>query len=131
MLDDGVAGLVSLVSVKYTTARAGAEQAVDVVCRRLGRSGPRGRTAWTLLHAARPLEGTLADRTRRAVQEESALRLTDVVLRRLDLGTGGAPSASDVGTVLAAMAGVLGWDEERQREERRALQAACAPPFAG
>ncbi|HET9315767.1 MAG TPA: FAD-dependent oxidoreductase, partial [Vicinamibacteria bacterium] len=80
--DDGVAGLVSLVSVKYTTARAAAEQAVDVVCRRLGRSGPRGRTAWTLLHAARPLPGALADRTRRVVKEESALHLTDVVLRR-------------------------------------------------
>jgi glycerol-3-phosphate dehydrogenase len=128
---DGVPGLVSLVSVKYTTARAAAEQAVDLACRRLGRPEPRSRTAWTLLHAARPLAGALADRARRAVQEESALHLTDAVLRRLDLGTGGAPSASDVGAVLATMAALLGWREERQREERRALQAACAPPFAG
>ena len=102
-----------------------------MISRRLGRSGLRGRTAWTLLPAARPLEGALADRARRAVQEESALHLTDAVLRRLDLGTGGAPSAPEVGTVLAAMAALLGWDEDRQRDERRALQAACAPPFAG
>ena len=129
--DDGVPGLVSLVSVKYTTARAAAEQAVDLACRRLGRPKRRARTAWTLLHAARSLEGTLADRTRRAVQEESAVHLTDAVLRRLDLGTGGAPSGSEVATVLATMATLLGWGEERQREERRALQAACAPPFAG
>jgi glycerol-3-phosphate dehydrogenase len=129
--DDGVPGLLSLVSVKYTTARAAAEQAVDLACRRLGVPELRGRTAWTLLHAARPLEGGLADRARRAVEEESARHLTDAVLRRLDLGTGGAPTSAEVGTVLAAMATVLGWSEERQREERRALQAACAPPFAG
>jgi glycerol-3-phosphate dehydrogenase len=127
---DGLAGLITLVSVKYTTARAAAEEAVDLAGRRLGRTVPAGRTAWTPLHAARPGAGSLADRTRQAVEQESARHLTDAVLRRLDLGTGGAPSAADVATVLGTMAAVLGWDEERQRDERRALQAACAPPFA-
>ena len=128
--EDGVPGLITLVSVKYTTARAAAERAVDLACRRLRRTVPPSRTAWTPLHAARPGEGSLADRTRHAVEQESARHLTDAVLRRLDLGTGGAPSGPEVAAVLATMGALLGWGEDRQREERRALQAACAPPFA-
>jgi glycerol-3-phosphate dehydrogenase len=128
--DDGVPGLVSIVSVKYTTARAAAEEAVDLVVRRLGRPAAPSRTALTPLPAAHALEGSLEDRARHAVEHESALHLTDSVLRRLDLGTAGAPSGPEVAAVLAAMAAALRWTEDRQREERRALQAACAPPFA-
>lgn len=43
--DRGVAGVISLVGVKYTTARLAAERAVDVVCRELGRPRRRSRTA--------------------------------------------------------------------------------------
>ena len=39
--EDGLPGLVSLQGVKYTTARAVAERAVDLALRRLGRSAPR------------------------------------------------------------------------------------------
>jgi glycerol-3-phosphate dehydrogenase len=35
---DGVAGLVSLVGIKYTTARLAAQKAVDAVCAKLGRA---------------------------------------------------------------------------------------------
>ena len=127
--DDDVPGLVTVLSVKYTTARASAEQAVDLACRRVRPAAPASRTAWTPLHAARPIEGTLEESARHAVEQESARHLTDALLRRLDLGTAGAPTGSDVSTVLAVMSALLGWDDERQREERRALQAACAPPF--
>jgi glycerol-3-phosphate dehydrogenase len=129
-VEDGVPGLLSLLSVKYTTARGLAEQAVDLALRRLGRPPVRCRTATTPLPAARPLTGPLADRARHAVDQEAARGLTDAVLRRLDLGTAGAPASSDVAVVLEAMAGRLGWDEARCAAERQALQAACAPPFA-
>ncbi|MET0552363.1 MAG: FAD-dependent oxidoreductase [Vicinamibacteria bacterium] len=128
--EDGVPGLLSLLSVKYTTARSLAEQAVDLAFRRLGRPPVRCRTAVTPLPAARPLTGPLADRARHAVDHEAARGLTDAVLRRLDLGTTGAPPATDVTVVLEAMAARLGWDEARCASERQALQAACAPPFA-
>jgi glycerol-3-phosphate dehydrogenase len=39
---DGVAGLVSLVGIKYTTARLAAEKAVDAVCAKLGRASQSG-----------------------------------------------------------------------------------------
>ena len=43
------------------------------------------------------MDGPLRDRVRRAVQEEMAHSLADVVLRRLDLGTAGEPAVEDVG----------------------------------
>ena len=119
--EDALPGLVSLQGVKYTTARSVAEQAVDLVLRRLGRQPVACRTASTPLPKARLLEGDLEGRTREAVAEEMALTLTDAVLRRLDLGTGGAPAGGDLSVVCRVMAAELGWDETRQRREREAL----------
>jgi glycerol-3-phosphate dehydrogenase len=119
--EDGTPGLVSLLGVKYTTARGVAESAVDVVTRRLGRRVAPCRTAHTPLPAARPLEGGLDERTRTAVREEASLHLTDAVLRRLDLGTGGPPAPGELDVVAATMAAELGWDEQRLDAERSAL----------
>jgi glycerol-3-phosphate dehydrogenase len=126
--EDGLGGLVSVQGVKLTTARAVAERAVDVVFRRLGRASPRCRTAVTPLPRARPLEGGLEERARRAVWEEMALGLSDAVLRRLDLGTAGPPSERDLDAVCGVLREELGWDEERERGERAALQTTYPPP---
>lgn len=121
---DRVPGLVSLRGVKLTTARAEAEKAVDLVVRRLGRAAGPCRTATTPLPMARPLEGTIAEQTLRAVREEMALRLADVVLRRTDLGTAGPPEERDLQAAAGAMASALGWDEAKARAERESLVAA-------
>jgi glycerol-3-phosphate dehydrogenase len=124
--EDGVAGMCSVRSVKYTTARASAEAAIDLVVRRLGARTAPCRTATTVLARARPLAGTLGERVRIAVQEEMAGRLTDAVLRRLDLGTGGPPAPEDAEVVAHAMAAELGWDAARLEREKAALRAAYA-----
>jgi glycerol-3-phosphate dehydrogenase len=49
---DGAAGLISIRGAKYTTARAVAEAAVDLVERQLGRTPTRSRTADTPLPGA-------------------------------------------------------------------------------
>jgi glycerol-3-phosphate dehydrogenase len=121
---DGVRGLVSMRGVKLTTARAEAEKVVDLVLRRLGRPKAPCRTAVTPLAAARPLEGGVADRTRHAVREEMAIRLSDVVLRRTDLGTGGPPLPTDLEAAARAMAEALAWDEAKLRAERETLVPA-------
>jgi glycerol-3-phosphate dehydrogenase len=125
--EDGVAGAVSVRSVKYTSARASAEEAVDLVVRRLSRPAPSSRTAVTPLARARPLAGELAERARAAAREEMALHLTDAVLRRLDLGTAGPPAPDEVETVAQAMAAELGWDAAGAGREKAALRAAYAP----
>jgi glycerol-3-phosphate dehydrogenase len=121
--DDGVPGLLTLVAAKYTTARAVAQTAIDHVLRDLGRAPVASRSATTALPEARALAGTLEERTRHAVRDEMALSLGDAVLRRLDLGTAGAPAAADVDVVARVMAGELGWDLARAAGERAALAA--------
>jgi glycerol-3-phosphate dehydrogenase len=125
--EDGLPGLVSIESVKLTTARAVAERAVDLVFRRLRRPAPPCRTAVTPLPRARRLEGGLEERTRVAVREEMALGLSDAVLRRLDLGTAGPPSPADLDVVCGVLHRELGWDEERERGERAALLSTYPP----
>jgi glycerol-3-phosphate dehydrogenase len=119
--EDGIPGLVSLQGVKYTTARAVAQRAVDLVVRRLGRAVPACRTAATPLPEARQLSGPLEDRALWAVREEMALTLADAVLRRLDLGTAGPPAAAELDAVASVMAGELGWGPGRVQAERDAL----------
>jgi glycerol-3-phosphate dehydrogenase len=126
---DGVPGLLSVVGVKYTTARGVAESVVDLVARRLGRSVAPCRTAFTPLPRARPLEGPLEDRVREVVREEMALSLQDALLRRLDLGTTGAPAEDDVSVAAAVMADELGWDAARLAAERAAVAAASVKPL--
>jgi glycerol-3-phosphate dehydrogenase len=126
--EDGVSGLVSIVSAKYTTARAAAEEAVDVVLRRLGRPPVPCRTAVTPLPAARPLAGPLDAQVRAAVRDEMALHLADAVLRRLDLGTAGPPPPDALAAVAAAMAAERGWSDEQRQAEMRALGPSLAHP---
>jgi glycerol-3-phosphate dehydrogenase len=119
----GLPGLVSIQGVKYTGARRLAEQAIDLVERRLGRARSRCRTATTPLPAPPP-PTPLEEAARRCATDEMALHLADVVLRRLDLGTAGRPSDDELDRVEAALAGTLGWDAARRRSERAELLAA-------
>ncbi|HEY7613841.1 MAG TPA: glycerol-3-phosphate dehydrogenase/oxidase [Gemmatimonadales bacterium] len=48
--DDGVQGLISAISNRYTVARGVAERAVDLVFRKLGRAPRPSRTAVTRIH---------------------------------------------------------------------------------
>jgi glycerol-3-phosphate dehydrogenase len=125
---DGLPGLISLQGVKYTTARAEAQRAVDLVARRLGGPDTPCRTASTPLPRARLLEGALPERARLAVREEMALTLKDAVLRRLDLGTAGPAPAAELDQVAFVLRSELGWDAARERAEREALAAAYALP---
>ncbi|HEX7485281.1 MAG TPA: glycerol-3-phosphate dehydrogenase/oxidase [Vicinamibacterales bacterium] len=69
---DGVEGAVSLIGVKYTTGRGVAAQAVDVVMRRLGRSGAARTGDVPLPGGEGPdIEG-LADEIRRTVPDLDA-----------------------------------------------------------
>ena len=125
--EEGLPGLVSIEPVKYTTARAVAARAVDLVVRRLGAPAAPCRTDVTALPRARSLSGPLAERARCAVRDEMALHLTDAVLRRLDLGTAGPPPPEVVEEVARAMASERGWDAARVAREKADLRRAYAP----
>lgn len=117
----GRPGLISVVGVKYTTARAVAEQAVDLVFRSLGRPVAACRTAVTPLLHARSVGGALTEQVRHAITDEMALHLSDVVLRRLDLGAAGPPPPAVLSEIAERQAGLLDWSDERIAAEERAL----------
>ena len=48
--EDGIHGLITVVGVKYTTARKVAEQAVDLVFKHLGSEPPESKSQFTQLH---------------------------------------------------------------------------------
>lgn len=122
--EDRVAGLVSVVGAKYTTARSVAERALDLVCARLGRAAAACRTALTPLPRAVPAQGSLEEQVAVAVREEMALHLSDVVLRRSELFALGPPRADDIQRAAVTMSRELGWDADRSEAERATLAHA-------
>jgi glycerol-3-phosphate dehydrogenase len=120
---EGAHGLISVEGMKYTTARRVARQAIDLAFRSLGRPSPRCRTGEVPLDTG----GSPSDISR-AVREEMAIRLTDVIFRRTDLGL--APGPDRASTVAAAQrAGAeLGWDARRQESEVEDVMRQAGAP---
>jgi glycerol-3-phosphate dehydrogenase len=103
--------------VKYTTARSVAERVVDWVFRDMGRTAPACRTADVPLVLA-GTDGVLtASDVRRAVREEMALKLGDIVFRRSDLGNSPRLDRGAVREIAGVAGAELGWDTLRQGAE--------------
>ena len=171
---DGAAGAMTVIGVKYTTARGVAERAVTLAGKLLDRRLPRSRTAVTPLPGAaiadhealaietaraaamelpvavtrhlsalyaegsaaivrliaeRPQLGvrvaeeceTLGAEVVYVVRHEMAVRLTDVVIRRTALGSGGHPGDAAVRACGAIAGAELGWSAERLEQEIDAI----------
>lgn len=165
---EGLAGLITVVGVKYTTARLLAERAVDRVFAHLGRTpsrcitgqvpvwggegGLRPGSSWSgqsvpgVSNAAvRRMRESYGDRwldVNRAgkdeagwsepvtngtpvlrcevlwgIRQEMALKLSDVVFRRTDLGSARCPSRAALEAVADLMAAELGWTPRRWESE--------------
>jgi glycerol-3-phosphate dehydrogenase len=112
----GVGGMFSVEGVKYTTARHVAENVVDRVVGALGVQAGRCRTRDVRVDDPGAADLSLEARTRRAVRDEMAVRLADVVLRRI--GSAGARGTVDAVATMARVAGSeLGWPAERVAAE--------------
>jgi glycerol-3-phosphate dehydrogenase len=172
----GLAGLVSVFSVRFTTARQTAEEAVNAVFSNLGhRAAPLCRTATTPLVGGeiadlrgfldeaekRNIEGISPISARRiattygseldrvltlateqpvlreplgrdcdvlgaevlyAVRHESAITLSDALLRRTAAGSAGHPGGDALERGAAIMGDALGWDLSRRRSEVDAVE---------
>ncbi|MFH1942465.1 MAG: glycerol-3-phosphate dehydrogenase/oxidase [bacterium] len=62
-----------------------------------------------------------------AVREEMALRLSDVILRRTDLGSGGHPGGIALKETATVMAEELNWSKDRVRKEIDEVNAIYRP----
>ena len=123
---DGAPGLITALGVKFTGARALAQESVDAALRALGRAPVASRSETVGLYRAAPCAGRLEEAAGAAVREEMAVHLADAVLRRLDLGTAGPPAPADAAAVLGVMAEALGWDATARAREAAALDAFYA-----
>ncbi len=141
---DQVAGLITVVGVKYTTARLIAARAVDLALgqiapglgqQRLTRAqegaGLSLTTALPKIGLARcdPDDpGQLYLRVKTAVQDEMAQTLLDLVLRRMSLaetgGVRGALGRDRLAQAAAVMGRELNWDPTRQAQEIGAVTTA-------
>ncbi|MGH8210536.1 MAG: glycerol-3-phosphate dehydrogenase C-terminal domain-containing protein, partial [Steroidobacteraceae bacterium] len=171
----GVSGLVSLISVRYTVARADAVAALDRASEQLGsqRAGaesserplPGGeienfssfltqlRARWPPWLPVSACDGLaqnygtavrailgLAEREpalRRclpdslishaeivyALREEMAVRMTDIIFRRTDLGTAGHPGRAALEELAKLLQRELGWSKVRTMQECAAVEA--------
>jgi glycerol-3-phosphate dehydrogenase len=123
----GPSNLLTVEAVKYTTARGVAARVVDAVLASLGLEPRACRTAETPLvggTTAPCSSGPLEQRVRRAVTEEMAATLSDVVFRRTELGDPPGPDEDGVRLAARIMGDALGWDERRRSvEEATVLRA--------
>jgi glycerol-3-phosphate dehydrogenase len=65
-----------------------------------------------------------------AVNEEMAMRLEDVILRRTDLGSGAHPGAAALSRAADAMGDLLGWNDARRRREIEETEAVLRRHWA-
>jgi glycerol-3-phosphate dehydrogenase len=129
---DGVRYLISVEGVKFTTARLVMEQAIDRVFVSLGRAIPACRTAELQLdQATLPPEvtQTLSDEEiLRAVRQEMAVKLSDLVFRRTRLGAAAKLQRGAVEAAARTFAAESGWDERRVAEEVEAVMREVGAP---
>jgi glycerol-3-phosphate dehydrogenase len=128
----GVHHLISVEGVKFTTARRVVERAVDRVFVSLGRPVPRCRTATQQLDGAMvspEITETLSEQEIfRAVRQEMAVKLSDLVFRRTRLGAGPKLQRATVEAAARTFAVESGWDERRVVEEVDAVMREAGAP---
>ena len=117
----GTSDLISIIGVKYTTARVVAERTVDLILRKFGQPAPPCRTAVTVLPDAGLDDRDPEDPVTHAIRDEMAHTLSDVVIRRTGLGAAGKPADSVITGVADRMQKMLGWSDERKTEELESL----------
>lgn len=147
---DGLKGLITVKSVKYTTAPYVAREVVELIKKKNILTSPQTKekngdispqsdrelqvVSPHLLtrygHRARNLTPFLKEDNRQdtwiskspplltgevdyLIKEEMALKLSDIVFRRTDLGTSECPPPSVLEKLAARMAQNLGWDEKK------------------
>jgi len=162
---DSLNNLVTLIGVRYTTARGDAEKAIDVISAKLGKRGLHSTTEFRpvaggdiddfeslVAHATSDNKGILDPSTVRelihnhgtgykrileykgelgtlgktstlraevhhAIEQEMAIKLSDIVFRRTDLGTGGHPGDEVIRECAKMLALNKDWSPERMQAE--------------
>ena len=135
---DGIAGLLSVVGVKWTTARIVAEQCVRLICEKLkhrpatslepARQRPPAKTGNAPAeapHLAEDVQVTEED-IAFAARHEMAVNLTDAIFRRTRLGLSRGLDDRVIVRCAELMRGELNWSEAETRRQVDLARAALA-----
>ena len=117
---DGVDGLVTVLGVKYTTARDVAERTINLVAKKLGEAIAKSATATTPLPASLSHETANSDAPEillEAIKNEMPQTLSDLIYRRSVIGGRGVPPQKQLEQCADIMSKELGWSNERQKTE--------------
>lgn len=133
---NGTEGIISIIGIKYTTARLTAEKSIDLACKKLGRRGLACSTR------TQPLENsntknvdieTLNDEEFRKfcctmIDDSMAIHLTDLVLRRMSLVMRGKLTLERLKICLDVMEQAYGWSADQKAEEIENLNKTWLTP---
>ena len=109
--------MFSVEGVKYTTARQVAEELVDRVAAQAGVTTDRCRTAEARIDQDEAPERSLEEQVRRAVSDEMAVRLSDVVFRRVWSGGPTEPRWERLVGAARVMGTEQGWSDAQRDAE--------------
>jgi glycerol-3-phosphate dehydrogenase len=119
--------------VKFTTARRVVERAIDQVFVSLGQATPPCRTAELQLDDSAVVlpeidESLNDEEILRAVRQEMAVKLSDLVFRRTRLGAAPKLQRGAVEAAARTFAAEVGWDDLRVGEEVDAVMRKAGAP---
>ena len=120
-VEDGIGGLISIVGVKWTTARLTAEQSVALALSKLGRSAVPFRRL-SRLNVRGATRDASEEQIRRLAQDELACQLTDVVFRRTGLGLSRHLDDSVLARLATLLGRELGWPEVEQERQQQLVR---------
>jgi len=130
---DGLKGIISIKSVKYTTAPQLAKRVMrHLKAKGVIKKGPgQKKDSGKAIPAPSDVfttgkEGVDPEVVFHAVNEEMACRLSDLVFRRTNLGTAGPPQKRVLVAAARAMGELLGWTPQRIKEEIQEVDSCYA-----
>jgi len=114
---DGINGLVTVLGVKYTTARDVAERTINLAARKLHKTIKESTTATDPLPGSSNSPEEHKNTLQNAVENEMAQTLSDFIYRRTDLGGRGVPQDTVLQQYGKAMAEIMNWDDAKLSSE--------------
>lgn len=137
---DSINGLISVISIKWTTARLIAEQVIDLAIKKTNKQivnlKPCQTRSELLPNANSPIsylhidssDKELTQFVNRAVTEEMTLSLDDLLLRRTDALMQNALSPTQIKIIAKSFANHLNWHEEEKNKQLEKLKRSWLAP---
>lgn len=115
---DGIQGLMTVLGVKYTTARDVAERSINLAAKKLNKTIKKSNTATIPLPASQTKkEKDSLEIINNAINHEMAQTLSDIIYRRSNFGSKGAPPSDKLQQYADIAAKILGWSNETIQTE--------------